>query len=70
MGSSFNRAIFDENVQAGLLHWARGAKNKKDREMSGGSESNMKQSTDGNDELDTGTDLERVVVKEDAALEG
>ncbi|WOL02403.1 MLO-like protein 1 [Canna indica] len=31
MGSSFNKAIFDENVQAGLLGWAKGAKNKKNK---------------------------------------
>lgn len=34
MGSFFNKAIFDANVQAGLLDWARGAKkNKKTRIM-------------------------------------
>lgn len=28
MGSSFNRAIFDDNIQAGLVGWAQKAKNK------------------------------------------
>ncbi|XP_042467818.1 MLO-like protein 1 [Zingiber officinale] len=71
MGSSFNMAIFNENVRAGVLDWARCARNKKDRKMSGdGGESNMKESTDGNNKFDDGHQLERVVVKEDAALEG
>lgn len=71
MGSSFNRAIFDDNVQNGLFHWVRVAKHNKNREITGGrGESNMKESTDENKKLDDGTQLERVVVKEDAALEG
>lgn len=28
MGSSFNKAIFDDNVRAGLVGWAQKAKNK------------------------------------------
>lgn len=70
MGSSFNRAIFDVNVQNGLFHWVRVAKHNKDREINGGRGSNMKESTEENNELEDGTQLEKVVVKEDAALEG
>lgn len=29
MGNSFNKAIFNEDVQAGLLGWVRGAKKNK-----------------------------------------
>lgn len=40
MGNSFNKAIFNENVQVGILGWARGAKkNKKGTVVDGNNKS-------------------------------
>lgn len=44
MGSSFNKAIFDDHIQAGLVGWAQKAKNKGLKKGGGGAVSNHQES--------------------------
>ncbi|URE30953.1 hypothetical protein MUK42_05743 [Musa troglodytarum] len=47
MGSFFNKAIFDANVQAGILDWARGAKKNKKTRIVNGENASRNESAEG-----------------------
>ncbi|CAL9776992.1 unnamed protein product [Musa acuminata subsp. burmannicoides] len=63
MGSFFNKAIFDANVQAGLLDWARGAKKKKKTRIMNGENASRTEGAEG-------VLLHNIVVVDESAVGG